>query len=480
VQQNKAGEQKLFNQFGRFSLIAFVAFTSLNATDFEDFKRTQHAAFSKYKDANDNAFENYLKGQWREYNAYISQDMYKIPKPKHIMPQTQIPSSSVGPTIKLRIKTPKKQALIFLPNIAKKNVLKIDYFGVNLLFIQDSQIKIAKFYPTNQKGILNFFSVMASSDYKTMLLQMKKVCKVLNLNDWGLYLLVQDVASTYFVNDDDKKLFSWFMLNKMGYNTRVGLKNEHIILLNLVKQQIYAAPSYRFGGEKFYNLWVNTKDKKPIYSYKNNYPKATKALDFSLDTLPYLAKDIKKKTKIFSLENKSFSFTYHYNKNLIDFMKTYPQVDYKIYFNTPLEEETYQDIAHAMKPYIDGKKANIALNFVLHFVQKAFRYERDQEQFGKEKVMFAEETLYYDKSDCEDRATLYASLVKSLFGIGVVGVKYSNHMTTALYVPLKGDSVKVHGKRFVIADPTYINANVGQSMPKYKSIIPESYVYIKN
>jgi len=132
-----------------------------------------------------------------------------------------------------------------------------------------------------------------------------------------------------------------------------------------------------------------------------------------------------------------------------------------------------------IKKYTDNKKASEALNFVLRFVQKAFQYERDDEQFGREKVMFAEETLYYDKSDCEDRAVLYARLVKDLFGISVVGVKYKDHMSTALHVPLQGDSVKVAGQRYVIADATYINASLGQNVPKYKSIIPDSFIYVK-
>jgi hypothetical protein len=117
---------------------------------------------------------------------------------------------------------------------------------------------------------------------------------------------------------------------------------------------------------------------------------------------------------------------------------------------------------------------------VLHFVQKSFKYETDGMQFGREKVMFAQETLFYDKSDCEDRAVLYAYLVKKLFGINVIGIKYKDHMATALYIPMKGDSIKIKSKRFVVADPTYINASIGQSMPKYKSIMPQSFIVVRN
>ena len=133
----------------------------------------------------------------------------------------------------------------------------------------------------------------------------------------------------------------------------------------------------------------------------------------------------------------------------------------------------------AFKEHISGKKASEAINFMLHFVQNAFVYQQDNEQFAREKVMFAQETLYYDKSDCEDRAVLFSSLIKEFFGINVVGVKYKDHMATALYIPIEGDSVSVKSKKFVIADPTYVNATLGMSMPKYRAIKPVEYIVVK-
>jgi hypothetical protein len=68
--------------------------------------------------------------------------------------------------------------------------------------------------------------------------------------------------------------------------------------------------------------------------------------------------------------------------------------------------------------------------------------------------------------------------VKKLFNINVVGIKYKDHMATALYIPIDGDSVKIHSKKFIVADPTYINAIIGKSIPKYKSKKPEGVVNV--
>jgi hypothetical protein len=37
----------------------------------------------------------------------------------------------------------------------------------------------------------------------------------------------------------------------------------------------------------------------------------------------------------------------------------------------------------------------------------------------------------------------------------------------------QGDAVTFDGKQFVVADPTYINARLGMTMPEYRHAAPE-------
>jgi len=258
------------------------------------------------------------------------------------------------------------------------------------------------------------------------------------------------------------------------------LANKHIVLMHYSKKTIYSTPNYKFKNKKYYVVANYAKgDIGRVFSYEQEYPGSNKELDLSLEKLPKLPLSIKKKTLEFKHFGNIYSVPYEYNENIIDFMATYPQADYETFFNAPLEYRTYKSIAISLKKHIDGKKASDALNFILNFVQKAFQYERDSKQFGREKVMFAQETLFFDKSDCEDRAVLFSYLVKELFSIGIIGVKYKNHMATALNVPIEGDTVRVGAKKFVLADPTYINATIGMSMLEYKKVKPQSYVIVK-
>lgn len=481
MQQNKDGELKLFNRFGLFSLVILLTCTSVYGQSFADFKRVQSESFSKFRDKKDSEFNKYLQSQWEEYNAYISPSMYEKPKPKAVPALSEKKPQNVGPNLLITIKPPVVKNVIPPVKTVKDYDVSFAFYGTTLGFDMDKKIKNANFYPRNQKGIVNFFSVMATSDYDDMLNRIKLTCKQMNLNDWGAYLLVERLSRTLFTSPDNAKLFSWFMFNKLGYRVKVALgADRHVVLLHEIKGKMYSTPNYTLGEKKFYVIAKYNKGSiGSIYTYKQDYPDATKALDFELKSLPVLEKNIQTKSVSFKEYGKLYSAAYSYNKNLINFMDSYPQVDYDVFFNAPFEYDTYKEIAGDIKKYTDNKKASEALNFVLHFVQNAFKYERDNEQFGREKVMFAQETLYYDKSDCEDRAVLYARLVKELFGISVVGVKYKDHMSTALHVPMQGDSVKVTGQRYVLADPTYINASLGQSIPKYKSIIPDSFIHVK-
>jgi hypothetical protein len=492
VQWNKVGEPKLFRLFGRFSIIVLVGFTTLSAQQsFKDFKKSQSGSFKSYKDERDNAFNNYLKQEWEAYKAYKSEPLYEKPKPLDIEAAKPQEIKPVGPKVVIKIReelqkepvpviVPKEPEIVVRIEEKKPKDITFDFFGTKLALDIPVGIKNANYYPQSQVGVVNFFSSAANSDYEPLLLEINRISQKMNLNDWGLYLLVSKISNMTYANQENSNLLSWFIFNKLGYAVKIGLEGKHIVLLHHSKKTIYSTPNYEFDNKKYYVI-ANYAKGSPgrIFSYKQDYPGSTRELDLSLKTLPNLEIDIKSKNLNFSYSGKEYGVEFSYNKNLIDFMASYPQADYETFFNAPVDDITYRDLAKSLKRHIDGKKASEAMNFVLNFVQKSFKYEQDNEQFGREKVMFAQETLYFDKSDCEDRAVLFSYLIKELFGVSVLGVKYSDHMATAVYVPIEGDEVMVKSKKFVIADPTYINATIGMSMPKYKSIKPQSYIVVR-
>jgi len=482
VQQNRVGEARLFRLLGRFSIIILVGFTTLSAQQsFKDFKKSQAQSFASYKDERDNAFSSYLKQQWQAYEVHKSEPLYEKPKPLEITPAKPQELTPVGPKISIKIKEePKKEPEAAVATQEKPKDISFDFFGTNLGFYIPAGIKNANYYPQNQAGIANFFNTAASSDYEPLLEQINSTAQRMELNDWGIYMLVSKISETTYTNYENSKLLSWFLFNKLGYAVKIGLQDRRVVVMHYSKKTIYSTPNYNFENKKYYVISDYAKENiGRLFSYKQEYPDATKGLDLSLKSLPNLKRELKSKELKFSYSSQEYGVSFSYNKNLLDFMATYPQADYETFFNAPIDDVTYRELALSLKKYIDGKKASEAMNFVLCFVQNAFKYEQDNKQFGREKVMFAQETLYFDKSDCEDRSVLFSYLIKELFGVSVVGLKYEDHMATAIYVPIEGDDVIVKSRKFIIADPTYINAPIGMSMPKYRSIKPLGYISVR-
>jgi hypothetical protein len=147
----------------------------------------------------------------------------------------------------------------------------------------------------------------------------------------------------------------------------------------------------------------------------------------------------------------------------------------KIYFDADVSADLKQSLYKGLAPLLKGKSEEEAVNIILRFVQTAFKYKTDQQQFGYEKYFLPDETIYYPYCDCEDRSVLFAYLVRNLLGLEVVGLDYPGHIATAVHFKsnVKGDSFIFSGKRYVIADPTYINANVGMTMPQFKNVKPK-------
>jgi hypothetical protein len=114
-----------------------------------------------------------------------------------------------------------------------------------------------------------------------------------------------------------------------------------------------------------------------------------------------------------------------------------------------------------------GKDKVEAVGILLDFVQTAFEYQTDEQQFGKERPLFGDEILFYTYCDCEDRSILFSVLVRELVGLDVVLLNYPEHLATAVRFDddVKGDYIMIDGKRYVVCDPTYIGAHVGESMP---------------
>ena len=187
-----------------------------------------------------------------------------------------------------------------------------------------------------------------------------------------------------------------------------------------------------------------------------------------------ISKNSESKKFKFSYIDKEFDIAVEVNKNVIDFYDDYPQTNLDVYFKASISADSGNSMLNGLKPIIQNESEGNAVNMLLRFVQNAFSYKTDDEQFGREKYFFPEETLFYPYSDCEDRSILFAFLVKNLLELDIVGLEYPGHAATAVKFSTiaQGDYVNYNNVKYIICDPTYINANYGECMPQFKTVTP--------
>ncbi len=462
-----------------YRLFLFLLFsTLLSAESYEEFLRSQEAAFSSYKEERDKAFSEFLSKEWKAYKASQGLSGYEEEKPqtlpeakpqKTVVLKTPVPIKEVAP-----VKKEKVYEKIVIPDESDRyQKLYFSFYGVALSVHYDPSLAVKPIGQVSQKGISQTWEALVKSDYEKTLREIQEISTTLVLNDWARYLLVSSIASRICKQANEAKLLSWFLLLKLDYDTRIAYQQHRVVLLLPVKGEMYNTVYYTLNKKRYYAIDYYAKGNLgPVKTYVSPYEGADKAIGFDVIHTPRFANKEVRKAFHFPYENANRSVSMAYNEHLMNFFQSYPQVSYHYYFSSHESEAFEQSMRESFSPLVLGKSQSEAVDLLLSFVQHAFAYAVDVKQFNQEKVMFPSETLFYPYSDCEDRAILFAYMTRRLLGIDVVGVKFPNHMATAvaLQEKVKGHYIQVDKKPYIMADPTYLNAGVGMVMPQFKEL----------
>lgn len=362
---------------------------------------------------------------------------------------------------------------------AKGKKLSLDFYGTKLSFRYDPALKASLVRNIGAKSISSFWETLSKADYDGMLKQLRHYKQELKLNDWGYHLLAHKAGEGIYGkrNANDVSLFTWFILSKSDYDTKVGYNDNDIFLLSPSKNSIYGVSFLKLDGKKYYAMSFDGKKKKmgSLYTYKGKYPGSSDLMDYGIYETPEVAQKVSSRDLKFKYRGKSYTVPVKYNKTVTEYFEYYPQTEFEVYFNASVSPEAGYSLIKALKPIVEGKTEGEAVNIIMRFVQTAFKYKTDDGQFGREKYLLPDETLFYPYSDCEDRSIIFAYLVNKLVGLEVVGLHYPGHMATAVRFndDIEGDWVRYKGKKYIVTDPTYINADIGNAMPQFKKVVPK-------
>lgn len=496
-------------------------------SEFEAFRQRQsleagqvHAEFNAYKQKQDAEFADFLKAQWSEFETFKGIRRIKEPKPKvvpvakpvpqPVAPPSERPASDEPPAVLPQVvplvkHTPLPQPVVVPPSPVPPQVHEpaprqevpvsrpvaanervVDFYGNQVRFPIDPKWAT---YKLRQKpsadSISAFWTLMGGSDFEMFISSMQMNEKRMGLDDWGHVSLLRTVAETLQPNSDsEQKLLLWFFLIKSGYDVRLGYSGNHIHLFVAVAQPVFATKFTKVGSQTYYAVLERDLGASigSFYTYSANYPVRLHPLNIKSAATAFTRTVAGKRELTFRYKGETLHLNVAYDKALVEYLTSFPQSDFDLYFDTAGSKLIRQGLLEELRRHMRGMGEEEAVNFLLAFVQHAFAYKTDDDQFGHEKYFFVEESLHYPYNDCEDRSVLFAWLVHELVGNKVVGLLYPGHMTTAVAFksPRNGGATISHeGVRYVIADPTYIGATVGMPMPSYARTNPSRVVDIQ-
>ena len=371
-------------------------------------------------------------------------------------------------------------------NNYKSDVIEVDFYGEKINF-QVSENLCIKNQGTSERDVANYFREILKYSQEVSVLWKDILMKVdeFGLNDWGKFLLLRSLSEKIFVDADTRTAFCFYVLrNEGGYKVKIargGVSNNLVLMVALDNsKEVYNYGFFNFVEQdknvKYYLVYGAGKEEKSVYTYSFNEQDLTLSqmtLDFD-EILSIGECDKKRELKI----NRMNSVIYlPFNSKNISFLDDVPQTIFPIYFVSAMTEEAQQVLNDKFGNLKGQYSVYEAVDVLLNFVQTAFDYKTDADQFGREKYFYPEESIAYPYCDCEDRSALFGWLVKTYLDLPVIGLEYPNHLATAVClgkdVNIEGDAFMYGGNKFYVCDPTYIGASIGMTMPQYKTVTPK-------
>lgn len=319
-----------------------------------------------------------------------------------------------------------------------------------------------------EEHVADAWVTLAADKYLSVLAQCAEYREKLNLCDWGYVRFLQEMTESFFPASqrNEAVLLQVYLLVQSGYKVRMARTGDRLVLLLPIEHEVYNYSYLTVDGIPYYVI-DKLEAGQSFYLYDRAFAKETSVSLYmtSPPSLPAAEACMVERTLT---STRNISTTVEVDRNLIDFYNDYPvNSQWGYYSSASLSEEAKASLYPILELYTLEESKAEAANLLLNFVQTAFEYKTDDEQFGYERPLFGDETFFYPYCDCEDRSILYSILVRDLLGLDVVLLNYPGHLATAVKFKedVIGDYILLNDGKYIVCDPTYIGASIGEAMP---------------
>lgn len=462
--------------------------------EYEAWKKQAQGSYSRYRQQSMDDYQAFRKKANEEYAEFVKSAWEAIgrkpaipvpeePKPPvppevpDVKPAPEpIPHEEVAPQ-----PTPQPVPDVPIPVAPPAdNTVKVSYYGTEVTVHIDKG-KAISLGELNGETLSTAWTALSDGSYDAMLADCLNAKKTLGIGDWGYISLVEKVSKSVAKGNNEAVFLQQWLLTQSGYKSRLAMTRKGVLQIYMpFDVLVFNLPYIEMDEEPYFLITGNSSEEDELQVLTAGFPEEHLS-SLRVAGSPKLAYKACGRRTLRSKEYPTVSLQSEENSNLIAYYNDYPKVvaSWDVYANASLSEDAKKAMYPKLRKMLEGKSELEKAEMLLNWVQTAFEYKTDEEQFGGERSLFADESLYYPYCDCEDRSILLSVLMRDLMGLDVVLLHFPGHLATAVKFTtnVEGDYLDLEDGRYIVCDPTYIGAPVGLAMPEYKGKDVQISVY---
>ena len=231
--------------------------------EFKEFRSKMMNDFHSFRNSVLNDYDKFLNGIWKDY------EVFRVGKPDSVPKPIEVPHVETKPQVApMDVERPLDTKIPMLDNIKEPPVkmptsipvpsqipisasaLDVNYYGLTIKLPQ----KMTSFEGQllKQPQVSKYWKELERNNWKQVVPILMQYKQLYNYSDYMYYLLVEKYAKALETDVNKRCVIKLYLMVNSGYDARVALKNETLVLLLPFVNQLYACTYIEQFGVKFY------------------------------------------------------------------------------------------------------------------------------------------------------------------------------------------------------------------------------------
>lgn len=455
-----------------------------NRKSFAEFRKGILSDFRDFRGKLLEHYADFLEGEWHEYESLKGEVRDKTPKPAKA-PEADNADRDPPSPVKVKPAGDAKVGPAVSTSIPPASGMTADkkkelfmFYGIPVS-VPKVEFRVMRRLSTPSDYAGSWRGLTADKVSEHIVPHLIEAASGMGLNDYLTYCLVRGYVESKFPEADASGQFSaiHYLLANMGYDVRIASSVSGVPMLLLPTNQKIYARNYMMVGDERYYVFVPEGVALERVAGEGirtcalpSDAERGKKFDLQISDLR-----IPEKPKSFRFEYGPLTLAGEVNENLMPILYHYPQMPVEDFALSNVSPGLREKLAAQVRTQLSGIDGDAKVEALLKFMHNVFDYSTDEDFHGFEKPYFLEETLYYPKNDCEDRAIFYTWFLWNALGRKAQLITFPGHesATVEMENPVEGTSYRFDGSTFYVSDPTFIGSRTGMVMPAYRGMDPK-------